>query len=64
MVFIHVGAAQSWFHLYQMMDHAMQGTSKADQEAFRLLSSSAEDFMQTSTLGEYAMRLRLINSFR
>ncbi|KAK9833665.1 hypothetical protein WJX74_002204 [Apatococcus lobatus] len=58
------GASQSWFHLYQMMDDVAHSDSKSNGDAFQLLSSSAEDFMQTSTLGEYAMRLRLINSFR
>lgn len=59
-----VGAAQSWFHLYQMMDDVAHPGSNTNGDAFQLLSSSAEDFMQTSTLGECAMRLTLIDSFR
>ena len=58
------GASQGWFHLYQMMDNATVPAEEDGTDAMQLLSSSAEDFVQTSTLGEFKARLGLINSFR
>ena len=66
------GAYQTWFHLYRLIFGASEaaqdseGSSAEAQQAQQVqqVALAVEQFLQTSTVGEYRQRLDMIWSFR
>ena len=67
------GARRSWFHLYGLLvlGEAAAVDEREDERAvdgdeetrYRHIASALEAFVQTSTIGEFEARLRLLDSF-
>ena len=66
---VAAGAHSTWFHLYRLVLEQppdMQDTAEEGQQQDRLhrAALAVEQFLQTSTVGEYEQRLSMVWSFR
>ena len=66
---VAAGAHRTWFHLYRLVLEQppdMHITAEAGQEEERVqrVALAVEQFLQTSTVGEYEQRLSMVWSFR
>lgn len=70
---VAAGAHSTWFHLYRLVLEQPQGVpstaqeglgEKAEAERVQQVALAVEQFLQTSTVGEYEQRLSMVWSFR
>lgn len=52
-----------WFHLYSLVSESVEESRDPEQSADNQLSAVLEQFMETSTLGEYQTKLDLLYTF-
>ncbi len=65
-VLLLTGAHRTWFHLYRLV---LEQPPEADAEEegrqqIQQVAVAVEQFLQTSTVGEYEQRLNMVWSFR
>jgi len=65
-VLLLTGADRTWFHLYRLV---LEQPPEADAEEegrqqIQQVAVAVEQFLQTSTVGEYEQRLNMVWSFR
>ena len=63
------GAHSTWFHLYRLVleqppDIPATAEKGQQQEQVQRVALAVEQFLQTSTVGEYEQRLSMVWSFR
>lgn len=58
------GSAEAWFHLMELLLPTLQGATAAPELASDALAAALDAFVQASTLGQCAVRLQLLASFR
>ena len=63
------GAHSTWFHLYRLVleqppDMHATAEEGLQQERVQRVALAVEQFLQTSTVGEYEQRLSMVWSFR
>ena len=67
---MHTGAHRTWFHLYRLVmeqlgeGEAEEAKQEEAQQQTQQVALAVEQFLQTSTVGEYEQRLSMVWSFR
>lgn len=70
---VAAGAHSTWFHLYRLVLEPPQDVQSTPQEGqeetgekerVQRVALAVEQFLQTSTVGEYEQRLNMVWSFR
>lgn len=65
-VLLLTGAHRTWFHLYRLvLERPPEAhTEEEMQQQTQQVAAAVEQFLQTSTVGEYEQRLNMVWSFR
>ncbi len=60
------GAHRTWFHLYRLVLEQPPEADAEEEERQQIqqVAAAVEQFLQTSTVGEYEQRLNMVWSFR
>ena len=66
---LYTGAHRTWFHLYRLVmeqpgEGETEGREEEAQQQTQQVALAVEQFLQTSTVGEYEQRLNMVWSFR
>ena len=65
-VLLLTGAHRTWFHLYRLVleQPPEAATEEEGRHQIQQVAVAVEQFLQTSTVGEYEQRLNMVWSFR
>ena len=58
------GAHRAWFHLYNLLATVASSSQQQGKDFGQAFAAAVEQFLQTSTIGEYERRLEMVQTLR